>query len=75
MNKIQVCVVFFFFTKHEVNYCQKGKRTDMQLQMTHFPTYIGAVARDSCKKIFWKFHRKTPVLESLFNKVEGLHLY
>ena len=21
---------------------------------------------------FWKFHRKTPVLESLFNKVAGL---
>ena len=28
----------------------------------------------SCSKKFCKFHRKTPVLESFFNKVAGLHI-
>ena len=28
----------------------------------------------SCSKKFCKFHRETPVLESPFNKVAGLHI-
>ena len=56
-----------FFTDSSIQ-----ERDVMMVDILHTEAAIANVLQNSCSKKFRKFHRKTPVLESLFDKVVSL---
>ena len=69
----RVCLVFFLMAliPIQIYYSNMNKTTvEAYVQFRKQPPAV--FCKKSCSLKFRKFHRKTPVLESLFNKVAGL---
>ena len=69
----RICLVFFLMALIPIQiYYSNMNKTAVEAYVQFQKQPPAVFCKKSCSLKFRKFHRKTPVLESLFNKVAGL---